>query len=259
MPWLDANSLSGLAGPQSIQGSSAFDANNPLAYYQNQSNNPFTYKFQDARSWMQGGGDSQDPTMYNDPAYILSSNGRRLDLSPDNTFVDTFDRPGGKGEKEKVDVTYKYDPATGQVTPVNAAERFQGSDWANTFRPILQSLAPVLTAGIGGAYGAGALGGAEAGGVAAGNGAFLGEGVASGIPAWDAAYTGAGGAFGGGAGGGLENFGNQYSMDFTPDASTGGADSAYTGSDAHFYQDTGIGTGLQDLGNMGGGASTLGG
>lgn len=51
---------------------------------------------------------------------------------------------------------------------------------------------------------AGAEGGATAGaasssttGVTGANGAFLGEGAASGIPAWDASYAGAGGTFGG--------------------------------------------------------------
>lgn len=206
MAWLDANTLAGLSGPQSIQGSSAFDANNPLAYYQNQANNPFTYSFNPASSWVQGGGDSGGPTQESDGPFMLSSNGRALKLGADNTFMDTFDRPGGKGEREKVDVTYRYNPATGKVEPIKAAERFQGSDWTEQYRTPTAILASVLAAGAGGAA---LAGGGAGGGVAAGNGAFLGEGVASGVPAWDAAYTGAGGVFGSGgaaadAGGGFD-------------------------------------------------------
>lgn len=58
-------------------------------------------------------------------------------------------------------------------------------------------------AGAGAEAGAGAGAGAEAGaagstttGVTGSNGAFLGEGVASGIPAWDSGYAAAGGTFG---------------------------------------------------------------
>lgn len=54
--------------------------------------------------------------------------------------------------------------------------------------------AGTLTAmGIPGAAGATATMGAGSGAAGTGSGAFLGEGVASGIPAWDAAYTSAGG------------------------------------------------------------------
>lgn len=248
---MSGDSQAGMAAPQAAQSGGAYDPANPLPYFRD---NPyFTYSYQpgvDAHKGIDGPGDNFD--WVDIPArgpQVLSSNGRLLGLSPDNTFVDSFDKPGGQGEREKVDVTYKYDPATGKAEPISASDRFQSSDWADTWMPVLQTLAPVVTAGLGGAYGAGAFGGAE--GAAAGNGAFLGEGVASGVPAWDAAYTGAGGVLSGGSGG-LQDFGNSYNMDYTPDAPTSGVDAAHTGSDAHFYQDTGTGTGLQDLANMGG-------
>lgn len=60
-------------------------------------------------------------------------------------------------------------------------------------------------AGEGFLTGGAAAAGATEAGVAAGNGAFLGEGIASGIPAWDAAYTGAGGLLSGGGGGLLDS------------------------------------------------------
>lgn len=110
------------------------------------------------------------------------------------------------------------------------------------------------TAAAGAGEGAGAAGTGVAGGSAAtGNMALIDSGLGT------AGYGGSSAgsiAFGDGLGsaaagtGGLENFGNMYSENgFTPDYA--GEPSA-TGSDAHFYQDTGSGTGLQDLGNFGG-------
>jgi len=82
---------------------------------------------------------------------------------------------------------YSYDPTgalTGQGT-TKASQSFFGG-LADAFKD------PVVLAALGAAGYAGLLGG---GGAAVGNGAFLGEGVPSGIGAWDTAFTGAGGAF----------------------------------------------------------------
>lgn len=247
MAWLDANTLAGLSGPQSIQGSSAFDANNPLAYYQNQANNPFTYSFNPASSWVQGGGDSGGPTQESDGPFMLSSNGRALKLGADNTFIDTFDRPGGKGEREKVDVTYRYNPATGKVEPIKAAERFQGSDWTEQYRTPTAILASVLAAGAGGAALAGSGAGAGAGGAGSGLSgmdlaadAALGSGnniYTAGSMFDGAAGAASGSGFDGGDGGeGLD------SEAINP---------SNTGSDAHFYQNGG------DLANMGGNGAVV--
>lgn len=139
-----------------------FDAADPLAYFKTAT--PFfTYAYEAASSWLQGGGDSEGPTRVDSPAFIKASNGRALELGADSTFTDTFDRPGGAGEREKVAVTYRYDQATGKSTPIAAREFFQGSDWTTQWRTPVAILGAVLAAGAGG-Y---ALAGVEAGSGAA--------------------------------------------------------------------------------------------
>jgi len=106
-------------------------------------------------------------------AYVVSSNGTKLYLNGDAnsgyTFSDRYNDPTGKSEKDQMGVTYKYDPATGTATPIAADPFYQPSDWVNTYRDVLTYAAPVVLAGLGGAYfGGGAAGGAtgaEAGGV----------------------------------------------------------------------------------------------
>lgn len=75
----------------------------------------------------------------------------------------------------------------------NTGTRSDGTRIASTLLPFVGGWAA-------NAYGVGANAGAAAGegavGVTGSNGAFLGEGVASGVPAWDSAYTAAGGGFG---------------------------------------------------------------
>ena len=82
---------------------------------------------------------------------------------------------------------YSYDPSgayTGQGVTKESKSFFGGL--ADAFKD------PVVLAALGGASYAGLLGG---GGAAIGNGAFLGEGIPTGVGAWDAAFTGAGGTF----------------------------------------------------------------
>ena len=87
---------------------------------------------------------------------------------------------------------------------------FQSGDEESAFDKFAWQAVPLAIA----AMGAGALGGwvpgTEGAGSAIGNGAFLGEGVASGIPAWDAA-AGMSGSLGSAGVGGLADFGG-YSL-----------------------------------------------
>lgn len=221
-----------------------YNPNNPLAYYQN--NSPFSYTYNPAQTLTQGQGESGDgPVTYDQGAQMLSSNGRALDLGADNTFRDVFDKPGGAGEREKVGVTYQYDPTSGSSTPTQAHEFFQGSDWAGTWMPVLQALAPVLTAGIGGAYGAGSFGG----------GATAAEG-ATWNPALIDSYLGtsgygassASGLAGGATAGGFDGGDGGEGLD------TGGEDFVRSSSDrAAQYNNMGYGAGkdsfLQTVGN----------
>ena len=64
-----------------------------------------------------------------------------------------------------------------------------------TTQDLISNLGPIILAAGGTALAQGLMNGSLFGGPAVGNGAFLGEGVASGIPAFDAAYTAAGGVF----------------------------------------------------------------
>lgn len=82
---------------------------------------------------------------------------------------------------------YEYDP-TGAYTRTGTQQKV-GSFFGGLGEMFSD---PVFLAALGGAGYAGLLGG---GGAAIGNGAFLGEGIPTGVGAWDAAFTGAGGAF----------------------------------------------------------------
>jgi len=81
-----------------------------------------------------------------------------------------------------------YDP-TGQYQQSTQQQEVAGSFIEGLGEALTD---PVVMAAILAAYSGGLLGGTTP---AIGNGAFLGEGVASGIPAFDAAYTAAGGVF----------------------------------------------------------------
>jgi hypothetical protein len=81
-----------------------------------------------------------------------------------------------------------YDP-TGQYQQTTQQQEVAGSFIEGLGEALTD---PVVMAAILAAYSGGLLGGTTP---AIGNGAFLGEGVASGIPAFDAAYTAAGGVF----------------------------------------------------------------
>jgi len=222
-------------------------------------------------------GDRSVEQAYNAPTapYIITSNGTKKFLSGDATsgytFTDNYNDPSGKSEKDQMGVTYKYDPRTGTAIPTATQGYYQPSDWVSQYRPILQNLAPVLLAGVGGAYAAGA---GEAGG-AAGATELSGMDLAA-----DAAVgTGnnisyAGGALGGGGAGAAGGAGEVSGMDLAADAGAGtgnnisyagsqlggagGATSsvANTGSDAHFYNNPTAAEG--GLGNMGGaGTATI--
>jgi hypothetical protein len=113
-----------------------------------------------------------------------------------------------------------------------------GFDSSDSFGHWLTLMAAAAAAGYGASamagVGAGAGGAAEAGGAGAAggggaslgtNGAFLGEGVASGVPAWDAAATNAGLSL---TGGGAAGAGSQFNINgaggdgASYDATTGG-------------------------------------
>lgn len=107
-------------------------------------------------------------------------------------------------------------------TRLNQEANENGNDFGLGSQRMGLGILSVLGAMYGGSYlgageaGAGGAGVGEAGGAAAGNGAFLGEGVASGIPAWDGAAGGMGlGVTGGGTfnPNGLPE-GSSYASDF---------------------------------------------
>jgi hypothetical protein len=95
------------------------------------------------------------------------------------------------------------------------------------------------------AAGAGGAGGAAAGGLA--NGAFLGEGVASGVPAWDAAATNAGLSLTGSAGAGSQFNINGAGTDMaSADAVTNGGGVSST-ADGNPYASSGDYTNGSDI------------
>lgn len=109
---------------------------------------------------------------------------------------------------------YNLDPASGQYVLDSTEEQKMES----TFSKLAKTIGPVLAVGAAGALAAGAAGAAGGGGAggaagagagsssglgALGHGAWLGDGFASGIGAWDAAATGIGALGKGGAGTGL--------------------------------------------------------
>lgn len=138
------------------------------------------------------------------------------------------------------------------------------------------SLAKFIASAVGGYYGTnalnGAMGGAAAGSAGAGsggmvNGAFLGEGVASGVGAWDAAAgLGAAGAGGGGAAGlssadkaamlGAEGYGAGMTG---AETAAYGAGAGSGGGLTMSQIGSGLKTGVDALGGGGGVAALLGG
>lgn len=179
-------------------------------------------------------GDSGDEWTDGERAYVQSSNGTKLYLNGDAnqgyTFSDRYNDPTGKSEKDQMGVTYSYDPKTGTAKPISADPFYQPSDWVNTYRDVLTYLAPVVTAGLGGAYfgAAGEVGGG-------------GEAVSGMDLAADA---------GAASGNNVAYAGGQLGAE--------GGSTASLGSDAHFYQPQSGGVGVQDLGNMGGaGTATI--
>ena len=91
--------------------------------------------------------------------------------------------PQAKGE-------YVYTPQ-GELIGFNAGERDSG--FGGFLNEVYQDNKNVINAAL--TFGALDAAGLLSGSPAVGNGAFLGEGVASGVPAFDAAYTSAGGVF----------------------------------------------------------------
>jgi len=94
------------------------------------------------------------------------------------------------------DVNYR-DPVGTKIQQYSADGTFQGTGTTQEVNATKDFLR--FAAGAGLLFGGGAildaLGNVVSGAPALGNGAFLGEGVASGIPAFDAAFTSAGGVF----------------------------------------------------------------
>ena len=210
----------GLAGPQTAQvaptggdpglwydNSKQWDTSNPLAGVK-----PLTgLKYVPERQYMAKNASDEMET-FTDPAYVLSSNGTRLPATQnaDGTisFSDTYDDPGGKSEKDKLDASYTMDPKTGTAVPTSAIHRYQASDWVQTGQPIATIVAAMAAAYAGGVglAGAGAGGGAGAGvaggSAATGNMALIESGLSTAgygassagtIAAGDVAATGAAG------------------------------------------------------------------
>ena len=118
-----------------------------------------------------------------------------------DTYVQAVNQVIGSGEDQQIGglenvITYKAgENQVGggyqQYTPTGELQRTGVQQEVNAGQDFLKFLAG--SAGLFGGLG----GGFESlfGGPAAGNGAFLGEGVATGVPAFDAAFTSAGGVF----------------------------------------------------------------
>lgn len=116
-----------------------------------------------------------------------------------DTYVQAVNQVTGSGQDQQVGglenvITYKAgDNKVGggyqQYTPTGELERTGTQQEVNAGQDFLKFLggSALLFGGLGGGFDN------LFGGPAAGNGAFLGEGVASGIPAWDAAFVNAGG------------------------------------------------------------------
>lgn len=130
--------------------------------------------------------------------------------------------------------------------------------WSQTDESDIEFFAPALlaaAAGVGASM-LGGLGGAAAGSGELVNGAFLGEGMASGIPAWDLAATNAGLSLATPAGAIMQN----SPMSLIPESAMPGTVTGYTGSTFG-----GVGTGasslLSGIGDkaLGIGATVLGG
>jgi len=116
-----------------------------------------------------------------------------------DTYVQAINQVTGSGQDQQVGglenvITYKAgDNKVGgsyqQYTPTGELERTGTQQEVNAGQDFLKFLggSALLFGGLGGGFDS------LFGDPAVGNGAFLGEGVASGIPAWDAAYVNAGG------------------------------------------------------------------
>jgi hypothetical protein len=196
---------------------------------------------------------SKDPQFTDENGFIwipqyedIASDGGPLDLVGYRTGTAPGIRPGITED------TNLYFDTSGNFTHVNKDDK----GWLNPLTGILAvaSLglgAGALAAGGEAAAGVGAAGAAE-GGAAAGSGAFLGEGVASGIGAWDGALSGAaaGGAGAAGAGAG-------YLGDYTA-AGYGGLDAGSAATMGGGYSVNG-GAALGGAGAMGGAGGGSGG
>ena len=118
-----------------------------------------------------------------------------------DTYVQAVNQVIGSGEDQQIGglenvITYKAseNQAGGgyqQYTPTGELQRTGVQQEVNAGQDFLKFLggSALLFGGLGGGFDG------LFGGPAAGNGAFLGEGVASGVPAFDAAFTSAGGVF----------------------------------------------------------------
>jgi hypothetical protein len=116
-----------------------------------------------------------------------------------DTYVQAINEVRGSGEDQQIGavqnvLTYKAGEnqtggAYNQYTPTGELERTGTQQEVKSGLKEFALGSALLFGGLGGGF--------ESlfGGPAAGNGAFLGEGVASGVPAFDAAFTSAGGVF----------------------------------------------------------------
>lgn len=160
---------------------------------------------------------------------------------------------GGKG---RVQPTYTLG-ADGTATPLAANTSYDPSTWVGMLRDPAIALGTVLSAGAAGylGAGAGALGGSGAAGgsAAGGNMALIDSGLGTaGYGGSSAGTIAMGDGLGSAASGALTDYGG------SAEANQAAPEVANTGSDAHFYQPQQGGTGVQDLGNMGGaGTATI--
>jgi hypothetical protein len=157
---------------------------------------------------------------YNDPAggryrAVYSSGG--IDQAGNSDPGTLVGYVGTDGPWHPGQVGHNFD-TNGRETSTFTVTDPNQLDWADKYLPaIILSVGAAGAFGLLGpdaAFGAGSVSSSQVGAAASlqageslataapagGSGAFLGEGVASGVPAWDAAYTTAGGAFTTGAG-----------------------------------------------------------
>lgn len=214
-----------------------------------------------------GGGLTYDPTAYqqgmaNSDPYAYTTGWSGLESlgagAGINGVIGDPNNPSGFNASRQLqpgDTRNGYEVNTIGLNP-DGTLKYDPNSWAfQEYKPDGGWLRPAATwaalaTGVN-ALGAGLAGAGAAGGAAAGNGAFLGEGAASGVPAWDA-----GAGLGGMGGSGIPaytqaaGYGQQYGG-MLADASGASPYTAAAGGDGAFlggYGDLAAGGGVDNVG-----------